>query len=75
MSGSRLWRDVFVVIGLSGRMANLIDIRKDDLGLALAAERQPRWGRSSATTSRRQQEKDKATHGGVEIIDMDGAPF
>ncbi|PYD74412.1 DNA-binding protein, partial [Novacetimonas pomaceti] len=53
------------------------DIRKDDLGLALAAERQPRRGRSSATTLRRQQDKDKdkATHGGADVIDMDGASF
>ncbi|MDT8873231.1 helix-turn-helix domain-containing protein [Komagataeibacter rhaeticus] len=55
--------DVLVVLGLLDRLADLIDIRKDDLGLALAAERQPRRGRSSATTLRRQQDKDKATHG------------
>ncbi|GAB6969000.1 MULTISPECIES: helix-turn-helix domain-containing protein [Komagataeibacter] len=67
--------DVLVVLGLLDRLADLIDIRKDDLGLALAAERQPRRGRSSATTLRRQQDKDKATHGGADIIDMDGASF
>ena len=63
------------VLGLLDRLADLIDIRKDDLGLALAAERQPRRGRSSATTLRRQQDKDKATHGGADVIDMDGASF
>ena len=67
--------DVLVVLGLLDRLADLIDIRKDDLGLALAAERQPRRGRSSATTLRRQQDKDKATHGGADIIEMDGASF
>ena len=67
--------DVLVVLGLLDRLADLIDIRKDDLGLALAAERQPRRGRSSAATLRRQQEKDKATHGGADVIDMDGASF
>ncbi|AHI27521.1 MULTISPECIES: helix-turn-helix domain-containing protein [Acetobacteraceae] len=67
--------DVLVVLGLLDRLADLIDIRKDDLGLALAAERQPRRGRSSATTLRRQQDKDKATHGGADVIDMDGASF
>ncbi|GBQ47431.1 helix-turn-helix domain-containing protein (plasmid) [Komagataeibacter sucrofermentans] len=67
--------DVLVVLGLSDRLADLIDIRKDDLGLALAAERQPRRGRSSATTLRRQQDKDKATHGNTDVIDMDGASF
>ncbi|MBY4639712.1 helix-turn-helix domain-containing protein [Gluconacetobacter entanii] len=65
--------DVLVVLGLLDRLADLIDIRKDDLGLALAAERQPRRGRSSATTLRRQQ--DKARHGGADVIDMDGALF
>lgn len=67
--------DVLVVLGLLDRLADLIDIRKDDLGLALAAERQPRRGRSSATTLRRQQDKDKATHGGADVTDMDGASF
>ena len=65
--------DVLVVLGLLDRLADLIDIRKDDLGLALAAERQPRRGRSSATTLRRQQ--DKATYEGADVIDMDGASF
>ncbi|WP_242407785.1 hypothetical protein [Komagataeibacter intermedius] len=32
------------VPGLSDRLADLIDIRKDDLGLASAAERQPHRG-------------------------------
>ena len=65
--------DVLVVLGLLDRLADLIDIRKDDLGLALTAERQPRRGRSSAATLRRQQ--DKARHGGADVIDMDGASF
>ncbi|GAN98668.1 MULTISPECIES: helix-turn-helix domain-containing protein [Komagataeibacter] len=65
--------DVLVVLGLLDRLADLIDIRKDDLGLALTAERQPRRGRSSAATLRKQQ--DKARHGGADVIDMDGASF
>lgn len=67
--------DVLVVLGLLDRLADLIDIRKDDLGLALAAERQPRRGRTSATTLRRQQDKDKAAHGRTDVIDLDGASF
>lgn len=63
------------VLGLLDRLADLIDIRKDDLGLALAAERQPRRGRTSATTLRRQQDKDKAAHGRTDVIDLDGASF
>ncbi|AZV40671.1 helix-turn-helix domain-containing protein [Komagataeibacter xylinus] len=67
--------DVLVVLGLLDRLADLIDIRKDDLGLALAAERQPRRGRTSATTLRRRQDKDKAAHGRTDVIDLDGASF
>ena len=37
--------DVLVVLGLVERLADMIDIRKDDLGLALTAERLPRRGR------------------------------
>jgi len=40
--------DVLVVLGLLERLADLIDIRKDDLGLALMAEQGPRRGRSFA---------------------------
>src|SRR3546814_14549407 len=47
--------DVLVVLGLVERLADLIDIRKDDLGLALANERLPRRARSFATTLRRQK--------------------
>ena len=67
--------DVLVVLGLLDRLADLIDIRKDDLGLALATERQPRRGRTSATTLRRQQDKDMAAHGRTDVIDLDGASF
>ncbi|WP_010512315.1 hypothetical protein [Komagataeibacter europaeus] len=58
-----------------GTLADLIDIRMDDLGLALTAERQPRRGRASATTLRRQQDKDKAAHGRTGVIDLDGTSF
>jgi uncharacterized protein YbbK (DUF523 family) len=51
--------DVLVVLGLVERLTDLIEIRKDDLGLALAAEHLPSCGRSFATTHRRQgQEQD-----------------
>lgn len=64
--------DILVALGLIERLADLIDIRKDDLGLALIAERQPRRGRTFATTLRRQKEKDKAAQGSV---DQDGVSF
>lgn len=67
--------DVLVVLGLIGRLADLIDIRKDDLGLALVTERQPRRGRSFATALRRQNAKDEAGKAGTDVVDPDGAAF
>lgn len=67
--------DVLVVLGLVERLADLIDIRKDDLGLALAAEYLPRRGRSFATTLRRQKAKDKTAQAEADVVDPDGATF
>jgi hypothetical protein len=47
--------DVLVVFGLSERLADLIDVRHDDLGLALSNERLPQRGRSVSVRHRRQQ--------------------
>jgi transcriptional regulator with XRE-family HTH domain len=67
--------DVLVVLGLVERLADLIDLRKDDLGLALAAEHLPRRGRSFATTLRRQKAKDKTAQAEADVVDPDGATF
>lgn len=67
--------DVLVVLGLVDRLADLIDIRKDDLGLALTAERQPRRGRSFASTLRRQMAKGKTEEDEPDAVDPDGASF
>ncbi|MHC1550604.1 helix-turn-helix domain-containing protein [Phyllobacterium sp. K27] len=67
--------DILVVLGLVDRLADLIDIRKDDLGLALVAERQPRRGRSFATTLRRQKAKGERTQDDTDVVDPDGASF
>jgi len=67
--------DILVVLGLVDRLADLIDIRKDDLGLALTAERWPRRGRSFATSLRRQKPKGKTTQDDPDVIDPDGASF
>lgn len=64
--------DILVVLGLVERLADLIDIRKDDLGLALMTERQPRRGRTFASTLRRQNDKDKAAQ---RSVDQDGVGF
>lgn len=56
--------DVLVALGLSARPAELIDIRKDVLGLGLVKERQPQRGRNGATMLRkRKAEPDYADAG------------
>lgn len=67
--------DVLVVLGLVERLADLIDIRKDDLGLALADERLPRRGRTFTTKLRRQKASVEPPQDGADIIDPDGAAF
>ncbi len=67
--------DILVVLGLVERLADLIDIRKDDLGLALMAERLPRRGRSFAARLRKQKARDEATQAGTDVVDPDGAAF
>ncbi|NKW81236.1 helix-turn-helix transcriptional regulator [Ochrobactrum pecoris] len=67
--------DVLVVLGLVERLADLIDVRKDDLGLALADERLPRRGRTFATKLRRQKASVEPPQDGADIIDPDGAAF
>ena len=67
--------DVLVVLGLVERLADLIDVRKDDLGLALADERLPRRGRSFATKLRRQKASAESSQDGADIVDPDGAAF
>ena len=67
--------DVLVVLGLVERLADLIDVRKDDLGLALADERLPRRGRSFATRLRRQKASAESSQDGADIVDPDGAAF
>lgn len=67
--------DVLVVLGLLERLADLIDIRKDDLGLALAAEHGPRRGRSFAARLRKQKAKTEEKQERQDVVDPDGASF
>ena len=62
--------DVLVVFGLVDRLGDLVDIRKDDLGLALDAERLPQRGRSSAS-ARTKQAIDSVR----DDTDQDGVAF
>jgi transcriptional regulator with XRE-family HTH domain len=67
--------DVMVVLGLAERLADLIDVRKDELGLALAAEQLPRRGRSFAARLQRQNAKSGTKQKQKGDIDPDGASF
>lgn len=68
--------DVLVVLGLVERLGDLIDIRKDDLGLALAGEQLPRRGRSFATSMRKQKVKLGAgAQDQEDVVDPDGVSF
>jgi transcriptional regulator with XRE-family HTH domain len=71
--------DVLVALGLVERLADLVDIRKDDLGLALTSERIPRRGRSFAATLRKQNRQDrqdeKPRRDEPDAVDPDGVAF
>lgn len=67
--------DVLVALGLVERLADLVDIRKDDLGLALASEHVPLRGRSSATMLRKRSAEGKSADPGPGAIDPDGEAF
>jgi hypothetical protein len=64
------------MLGLIERLADLVDIRKDDLGLALTSERIPKRGRSFAATLRKQERQDDEPHrDGPGTVDPDGVAF
>lgn len=67
--------DVLVVLGLLERLADLIDVRKDDLGLALSVEHTPRRGRSFSATLRKQKSKTETAQEHQDIVDPDGVAF
>jgi len=67
--------DVLVVLGLIERLGDLIDVRKDELGLALTIEQAPRRGRSFKTRSGSRKVQANEEHGLQDAIDPDGASF
>jgi len=67
--------NVLLVLGLLERLADLIDVRKDDLGLALAVEHGPRRGRSFAARLRKQKAQSEAAQDQQDVVDPDGASF
>lgn len=68
--------DVLVALGLVERLADLVDIRKDDLGLALTAEQSPRRGKTFAAQLRQQRPRDReGPDNEMDVLDPDGAAF
>ncbi|SMC34589.1 helix-turn-helix domain-containing protein [Novosphingobium sp. B1] len=67
--------DVLVVLGLVERLADLIDVRKDELGLALSSEHLPQRGKSFATRMRKQKARMDLTRVRDDVVDPDGASF
>ena len=53
----------------------MIDIRKDDLGLALAADHLPPQGCSFAARLRAQKTKPEAAQDREDVVDLDGVSF
>jgi transcriptional regulator with XRE-family HTH domain len=66
--------DVLVVLGLIERLADLIDVRKDELGLALSSERLPRRGKTFASALRRRRRAEGASAEAGDV-DPDGVAF
>lgn len=67
--------DVLVVLGLIEQMAGLIDIRNDDLGLALAGQQTPKRGRNVGSMHRRKRAVGTGLAATEDIVDPDGAAF
>jgi transcriptional regulator with XRE-family HTH domain len=68
--------DVLVALGLIERLADLVDIRKDELGLAMTSERLPQRGRSfSATVRKQERQNDKLQRKERDAVDPDGMAF
>lgn len=65
--------DVLVALGLIDQLAGLFDIRKDELGLALAEAALPKRGRSLMSARRRQKlaASDKPSDK-KDVVDPDG---
>ena len=65
--------DVLVALGLIERLADLVDIRKDDLGLALATQQLPKRGKTFASSMRKQ--KSQSDSNGNTDSDPEGIGF
>ena len=73
--GIGTFADVLVVLGLIERLGDLIDIRKDSLGLSLVPTHIPKRGKSYAAALRQQRRTEDK---GLKVnnrIDPDGVGF
>ncbi|SEK02263.1 transcriptional regulator, XRE family [Sphingobium sp. AP50] len=74
--GIGMLADVLVALGLIDRLADLVDVRHDELGLAMAAEKLPQRGRTFAATVRRQQRKSEKQSASRGLdVNPDGVAF
>ncbi|KAK0332141.1 hypothetical protein LTR94_026086, partial [Friedmanniomyces endolithicus] len=69
--------DVLVALGLVERLADLVDIRSDELGLALAQDSLPKRGRSARPRSASTKQSTGSTkpRNRKNVVDPDGAAF
>ncbi|API60244.1 transcriptional regulator [Tardibacter chloracetimidivorans] len=67
--------DVLVVFGLTDRLADLVEVRKDELGMALDAQRLPHRGKSSAGTRRAGSRKNQSLENESNDTDQNGVAF
>ena len=65
--------DALVALGLIERLTDLVDIRKDDLGLALATQQLPKRGKTFASSLRKQ--KSQSDGNGNTDSDPEGIGF
>lgn len=73
--GIGTFADVLVVLGLIERLGDLIDIRKDSLGLSLVATHIPKRGKSYAAALRQQRRTEDKGFKVNNRIDPDGVGF
>lgn len=67
--------DVLVALGLLDRLIDLVDVRKDDLGLALSRDRLPRRGKSLTTKLRGREVRSDTSLVQDDVFDPDGVSF
>ena len=67
--------DVLVALGLIDRLGDLIDVRKDDLGLALSSEHLRRRGVSFSTKGAKEKASPATPGNNDDVVNPDGASF